>query len=104
MKSQPRTLRFFHRVLALTMSIIGVLALANACSAGLPQGEQCAAFVDCVSARDSQRGTSTDVERFVEGGPCWGSEEGAEQCETSCLKGLAFLRDAYTDLPEECAQ
>ncbi|MDF1562280.1 MAG: hypothetical protein P1V51_04505 [Deltaproteobacteria bacterium] len=84
---------------------LGGLILLAVLVSGCGQEEQtaaCAAFVICVEARDEQGGRTTDLERFREGGACWGSRPGQTLCDRACTRGLAFLRERYTPLPEAC--
>lgn len=75
-----------------------------AACADVTQTDSCAAYVDCVQAMDDQLGTGTDLDRFEAGGVCWGNPEGAALCDRACGNGLEWMRDAYSDLPEECAE
>jgi hypothetical protein len=73
-----------------------------ACSGGQPQSDACHAFAACVAARDAARRTTTNVDRFLVDGACWGTAEGAAACDGACIRGLAVLR-SFPDAPEECA-
>ena len=72
------------------------------CGGEVEQSAACAAWVRCIDARDAQLGVSTDNLRFEVGGTCWTSAEQGEHCTPACERGLAWMRQAYADLPEEC--
>jgi len=78
--------------------------LLGGCAApeGVEQSASCGEFVRCIEARDEVRGVRTDLDRYVEGGDCWGNPEIAELCTTSCERGLEYLRGRFFDLPEVC--
>lgn len=57
------------------------------------QGPACKAFVRCVSELDTQRSTSTNVERFQPGGACWNGSKGAAVCENACRRGITLLSE-----------
>lgn len=64
------------------------------CTLGCGPVEQtgsCRSFVACVEELDVARGTSTDAERYLPDGACWGGEKIAELCDRSCIKGLTLL-------------
>lgn len=83
--------------------LLPLTLLGAACgSPPVDQTSACAEWVECVAARDAALGTTTDYQRFDVGGACWGSQEGADLCTTSCEQGLTFLRDNYDDVPEGC--
>lgn len=89
---------FRFKLYALVLTIGFVAACAE-----VKQGEHCAAYVECLTARDEQRGTSTDMVRFEEGGACWGSTEGAKHCERACEGGLKWLRETDPNMPSVCS-
>lgn len=72
------------------------------CPDGQPQSDSCRAYVACVAARDDARGTSTNVDRFLVDGACWGTAEGAAACDGACNRGLEVLR-SFADAPKECS-
>ncbi|MCB9742078.1 MAG: hypothetical protein H6741_09235 [Alphaproteobacteria bacterium] len=84
-----------------TFTLLGLAAL-TACGGEVPQTEACAAYVACVEARDLELGIRTNLDRFEPGGACWGSAEGGALCDRGCSSGLAWMQDAYADLPEAC--
>lgn len=87
-----------------TPSLSATIALlVGACGAPIEPTPDCDAFVACTTARDVQLGITTDVVRFQPGGACWGNPEIADLCDRGCRSGMAWLRDAGTDLPSECA-
>lgn len=83
--------------------MIAILLLLSGCGP-VVQTEACAAYVECLDARDAALGAETDALRFEPTGACWGSAEGATLCTNACERGLTWLRDSYDDLPAECAQ
>ena len=78
-------------------------ALAAGC-AEVTQTASCADYVSCIQAIDDAAGTETDLDRFDVGGVCWGNPEGAALCDRACGNGLAWMRESYSNLPEECAE
>ena len=91
------------RALSSSLLAITLCLFASGCSGPVEQRTACAEYVSCIAARDGLRGSTTNVHRFEADGDCWGSPEGADLCETSCVNGLAFLRDREQNLPEECS-
>lgn len=73
------------------------------CGAPQPQSEACRRFVACVRALDAQRGRSTNVDRFLPGGACWGGVAGARLCTEGCERGLPILVRDVVSVPEACA-
>ena len=69
----------------------GALTLGAGC-AEPEQGPECRAFVACVGAADAERGTQTNVDRFLPDGACWDGVKGAAVCESSCRRGIPVLR------------
>ena len=68
------------------------------------QGPECKAFVECVAAVDVLRSTTTNVDRFVPDGACWGGAKGAAVCESACRRGVVLLHQQEPQLvcnPEE---
>jgi hypothetical protein len=63
----------------------------------------CQAWVACTEARNEARGITSNLDRYQEGGACWANAEIGHLCATSCTRGLEYLRDRFTDLPEVCA-
>jgi hypothetical protein len=72
-----------------------------ACTGAQPPSDSCRIYTACVAARDAVRDTTTNVDRFLVDGACWGTEEGAAACDGACARGLEVLR-AFADAPEEC--
>ncbi len=81
--------------------IVGA-TLLGACASGEAQSEDCAAYVQCLAARDQVLGSTTNVARFQADGACWGSIPGAEACDHACRRGLDWLRSHESGLPEVC--
>lgn len=77
--------RFFLAVSAVAQSTLLV-----ACGRA-EQGPECEAFVECVTAVDVLRSTTTNVDRFLPDGACWGGTKGAEVCESACRRGVVLL-------------
>jgi hypothetical protein len=73
------------------------------CTDAQPPSDSCRAFAACVAARDTARGTSTNVDRFLADGACWGTAEGASSCDGACTRGLEVLR-SFPDALAECAR
>lgn len=67
-------------------------------SCGAEQGPECKAFVSCVGELDVLHGTHTNVDRFLPEGACWGSDKGAEVCESACRRGIPRLREQEPQL------
>jgi hypothetical protein len=59
--------------------------------ADIEPGRFCNAYVDCVRGFDTERGTTTNVDRFVDGGACWDGQKGADVCEMACKRGIPVL-------------
>lgn len=78
------------------------IILLLGCGGPVAQTEACAEYVSCIEARDAALGVSTNLDRFLEGGDCWGGEEGAALCDRACVNGLDWMRSAIDDLPEVC--
>jgi hypothetical protein len=72
-----------------------------ACIGVPPQSDSCRLYTACVAARDAARGTTTNVDRFLVDGACWGSDVGAAACDGACTRGLDVLR-SFADAPDEC--
>lgn len=68
-----------------------LLALTAATGCGAAQGPDCRAFVACVAKLDALKLTQTNVSRFLPEGACWGSDKGAQVCESSCRRGVIQL-------------
>jgi hypothetical protein len=68
----------------------------------LAQAPECAAYVDCVKARDARLLTTTDVERFEASGACWNNGDLATGCQKACTRGRAWL-GSLSGAPKECA-
>jgi len=66
------------------------------------QTPSCEQWVRCIDARDDQLGITTDNDRFLVGGTCWGNPEIGELCDKACTAGNEKMTELYTDLPEEC--
>jgi hypothetical protein len=73
------------------------------CTDAQPQSDSCRVYAACIAARDDARGTSTNVDRFLVDGACWGTAVGAAACDGACTRGLEVLR-SLADAPEECSQ
>ena len=86
------------------MKSFALLTLFVSGCAEVQQTDSCAAYVECIQAVDAQSDSTTDLDRFEVGGVCWGNPEGAALCDRACSNGLEWMRDAYSDLPEECAE
>lgn len=91
-----------YKTFKASMIFFLTLTMAPACQPSVEQTEACNQYVACVQAQDEVLGESTNLDRYLEDGPCWGSPEGGELCDQSCIKGLDFIRDRYTDLPGAC--
>ena len=85
--------------LALIITSLGVLA---GCGGDSSQTEACAQYVECIAARDTAAGITTNVDRFEASGDCWGSVEGQELCNASCENGLDYLA-SLENAPQECS-
>ncbi|MBK7078280.1 MAG: hypothetical protein IPH44_39055 [Myxococcales bacterium] len=89
----------------------GITAAFAAACWGFPvdQSTECAAYVRCIEAIDraasAASGTPqvTDLDRYQDGGACWGNPELGKGCTTSCRRALDRLRAREPALPVECA-
>ena len=82
--------------------IIGLVFL-GACEVDTSQTESCAHYVRCMEARDAVMGITTNVDRYLPEGVCWGGiTAGQELCHHSCEAGLKFLQERDPDAPEAC--
>lgn len=79
-----------------------VLLMLWGCDGPVEQSASCAAYVSCVEARDLALGQSTNLDRFLPGGACWGGAEGGALCDRACTNGLDWLQANEDDLPEAC--
>ncbi|MCX5743499.1 MAG: hypothetical protein NT062_13480 [Proteobacteria bacterium] len=84
------------------------LALASLLTAGcwgapVDQSPVCATYVHCIDALDRTANQTTNLDRYVDGGACWGNPELARGCTTSCRRTLERLRTREPTLPLECA-
>jgi hypothetical protein len=87
-----------HRTMAVALA---TLFFVGCSGAPPPQSASCQAYAACVAARDAARGTTTNVDRFLADGACWGTAEGAAACDGACTRGLVVLR-SFADAPSEC--
>jgi hypothetical protein len=71
--------------------IAALVGLGSGC-AEAEQGPHCRAYVDCVRQADAQRGSVTNVDRFLADGACWDGVKGAAVCESSCRRGIPVLQ------------
>jgi hypothetical protein len=81
-----------------------LLLTLSACDTSVEQTPACAEWVSCIDARDAQLGVTTDNDRFIAGGDCWGNPEIGDLCDKACAAGMEQMQGMYDDLPEECQQ
>jgi hypothetical protein len=82
---------------------IVVLLFVSACESDTSQTESCVQYIQCMEARDALSGITTNVDRYLPEGSCWGGiEAGRDLCDRSCVAGLKFLQDRDPDAPEAC--
>lgn len=79
-----------------------LLLFLFACDTSVEQTATCSQWVSCIDARDAELGVTTDNDRFLAGGPCWGNPEIGDLCDKACIAGLDQMQATYTDLPQEC--
>jgi hypothetical protein len=84
-------------------SVVIALLFLGACEVDTSQTESCAHYVRCMEARDALLGITTNIDRFLPEGTCWGDiTAGQELCDRSCEAGLKYLQDRDPDVPEAC--
>ena len=81
-----------------------LLFTLSACDTSVEQTPACATWVSCIDARDAQLNVTTNNDRFLAGGPCWGNPEIGDLCDKACIAGMEQMQEMYDDLPEECLQ
>lgn len=88
--------------LLISFASLSVLALV-AC--GPVQSPECAQYIECQEAIDTDQGTSTaeDLhEAFGENGTCWSTNaEAAQSCTNACTTALDSLSNSYPEI-ESC--
>lgn len=88
--------------LLLHLVLLPLLGLQASACGRAAQDPACAAYVECVKARDTVLQTTTDVVRFEPAGACWNNDDLAEGCKKACAKGLSWL-GSLSGAPKECA-
>jgi len=83
------------------MLLVAILGMPG-CRSPVDQSAACADYVACIQARDAEQGVSTNLDRYLAGGDCWGNAEIGDLCDRSCENGLDWLRSAEATLPEAC--
>lgn len=78
------------------------LALAGCWGAAVDPSPACIAYVRCIDALDRAAAQTTNLDRYAEGGACWGNPELARGCTTSCERALERLRTRPPAPPVEC--
>jgi hypothetical protein len=88
----------------MTTKPLAALVFCVACFDGpVDQSAACAQYVRCIRAVDAANSQTTDLDRYDEGGACWGGEKIGELCTTSCGRALDRMRQREPALPAECA-
>ncbi len=82
--------------------LLGLLGLAACWGGPVEQSPACAAYVRCIQAIDVAAGQTTDLDRYVVDGTCWGNPTLGEGCTRSCERALERLR-TDPSLPAGCA-
>jgi len=90
------------RLLEVSVAVVLVLVLGLSGCAVVTQSAVCGQYIACVEALDTLDGQTTNVERFADGGACWGGVEGGALCTRACERGLKWLAEATVDSPEAC--
>lgn len=83
---------------------LGLALMAGCWGESVPQSADCATYVACIQAQDTAAGQITNLDRYAEGGACWGNSTLATGCTTSCKKTLARINIQPSGLPQECRQ
>lgn len=83
---------------------LGLALMAGCWGESVPQSADCATYVACIQAQDTAAGQVTNLDRYAEGGACWGNSTLATGCTTSCKKTLARINIQPSGLPQECRQ
>ncbi len=81
---------------------LGLALLAGCWGESVPQSGECATYVACIQAQDTAAGQITNLDRYVDGGACWGNATLATSCTTSCKKTLDRMNVSSSGLPQEC--
>lgn len=82
--------------------LAGLVCALFACGGRVAQSVECKTYVACVRALDLAQGRTTNMNRFLPDGVCWGNAPTGELCETGCRRGVEWLRAHETVVPKEC--